>query len=164
MTVPDRHPYSGNLVFTAFSGSHQDAIKKGFAEWAKSDGQQHWDVPYLTIDPNDIGREYTEVIRVNSQSGKGGVAFLLENEMGITMPRELQKEFGIIAQDEMDRVGREVTGKELRTLFEREYFEAQAPWSLVSFSKSAEGESTRAEVSLAEGADARTLHGTGKDA
>ena len=164
MIVPPRNPYSGELVFTAFSGSHQDAIKKGFAEWQKNKGAQHWDVPYLTIDPNDIGREYTEVIRVNSQSGKGGVAFLLENEMGITMPRELQKEFGIIAQDEMDRVGREVNGKELRTLFDREFFEAQAPWSLVSFSKTPDGEQTRAEISVTEGATARTLHGTGKDA
>jgi len=164
MTVPPRNPYSGELVFTAFSGSHQDAIKKGFTEWQKNQGAQHWDVPYLTIDPNDIGREYTEVIRVNSQSGKGGVAFLLENEMGITMPRDLQKEFGIIAQDEMDRVGREVNGKELRTLFEREFFEGSAPWLLVNVKKVTAGEETRAEVSVTEGASARTLHGTGKDA
>jgi len=79
MTVPPRHPYAGELVFTAFSGSHQDAIRKGLHEW-KEGKREHWDVPYLTIDPTDIGREYREVIRVNSQSGKGGVAYLLESE------------------------------------------------------------------------------------
>src|SRR5436305_8250668 len=79
MTVPARQPYAGELVFTAFSGSHQDAIRKGLTEWKRGE-RSHWDVPYLTIDPRDIGREYREVIRVNSQSGKGGVAYLLENE------------------------------------------------------------------------------------
>src|ERR1043165_8023281 len=101
MTVPARQPYAGELVFTAFSGSHQDAIKKGLAEWAKA-GRKQWDVPYLTIDPTDIGREYHEVIRVNSQSGKGGVAYLLESEFGIHLPKELQREFGPIANDEGD--------------------------------------------------------------
>src|ERR1041385_1241657 len=91
MTVPARQPYAGELVFTAFSGSHQDAIRKGLNEW-KQNGRSHWDVPYLTIDPNDIGREYREVIRVNSQSGKGGVAYLLESELGIELPREMQRE------------------------------------------------------------------------
>ena len=87
MTVPPRQPYAGELVFTAFSGSHQDAIKKGLAEWEKG-GREQWDVPYLTIDPADIGREYREVIRVNSQSGKGGVAYLLESEFGIELPKD----------------------------------------------------------------------------
>ena len=94
MTVPPRQPYAGELVFTAFSGSHQDAIKKGLAEWEERQAAQHWDVPYLTIDPTDIGREYREVIRVNSQSGKGGVAYLLESEFGIELPKEMQREFG----------------------------------------------------------------------
>src|SRR5216110_1886932 len=102
MTVPARQPYAGELVFTAFSGSHQDAIRKGLAEWGKG-GRRNWDVPYLTIDPNDIGREYREVIRVNSQSGKGGVAYLLENEYGIELPKEMQREFGPIANDEIGR-------------------------------------------------------------
>src|SRR5439155_21952830 len=108
MTVPARQPYAGELVFTAFSGSHQDAIRKGLAE-SKMGKQKYWDVPYLTIDPEDIGREYREVIRVNSQSGKGGVAYLLENEFGIELPKEMQREFGPIANDEVDRVGREVS-------------------------------------------------------
>jgi len=133
MTVPARQPYAGELVFTAFSGSHQDAIKKGLAEWA-SGGRQRWDVPYLTIDPTDIGREYREVIRVNSMSGKGGVAYLLESEFGIELPKEMQREFGPIANDEVDRLGREVSGAELKAMFWREYIERAAPWQLDRFS------------------------------
>ncbi len=132
MTVPPRQSYAGELVFTAFSGSHQDAIKKGLAEW-EIGGRKHWDVPYLTIDPADIGREYREVIRVNSQSGKGGVAYLLESEFGIDLPKEMQREFGPIANDEVDRLGREVTGTELKQMFWREYVERTAPWQLQSF-------------------------------
>src|ERR1700759_2003609 len=118
MTVPPRQPYAGELVFTAFSGSHQDAIRKGLAEWEKQN-RSNWDVPYLTIDPADIGREYREVIRVNSQSGKGGVAYLLESEFGIALPKDMQREFGPIANDEVDKLGREVTGDELRAMFMR---------------------------------------------
>ncbi|MBN9692131.1 MAG: 2-isopropylmalate synthase [Verrucomicrobia bacterium] len=132
MTVPPRQPYAGELVFTAFSGSHQDAIKKGLAEWAKA-RQPHWDVPYLTIDPSDIGREYHEVIRVNGQSGKGGVAFLLEREFGIELPKDLQREFGPIANDLVDALGREVKAEELRTMFWREYIERTQPWELHHF-------------------------------
>jgi 2-isopropylmalate synthase len=132
MTIPPRQPYAGELVFTAFSGSHQDAIKKGLAEW-EAGGRDHWDVPYLTIDPRDIGREYREVIRVNSQSGKGGVAYLLESEFGIELPKDLQREFGPLANDEVDRLGREVTGAELREMFFREYIERTAPWELIHF-------------------------------
>ncbi len=132
MTVPPRHPYAGELVFTAFSGSHQDAIKKGLNEWGTG-RQQHWDVPYLTIDPTDIGRQYREVIRVNSQSGKGGVAYLLESEYGIELPKELQREFGPIANEEVDRLAREVSGAELKGMFWREYIERTAPWQLQGF-------------------------------
>lgn len=154
MTVPARQPYAGELVFTAFSGSHQDAIKKGLAEWATmtslcktepaqsikkglaeqaTGAQKHWDVPYLTIDPADIGREYREVIRVNSQSGKGGVAYLLESEFGIQLPKDMQREFGPIANDEVDRLGREVSGAELKAMFWREYVERDFPWQLEGF-------------------------------
>ena len=132
MTVPLRQPYAGELVFTAFSGSHQDAIKKGMAEW-EGKKQPHWDVPYLTIDPTDIGREYREVIRVNSQSGKGGVAYLLESEFGIELPKDMQREFGPIANDEVDKLGREVSGAELKAMFWREYIERNNPWSLARF-------------------------------
>jgi 2-isopropylmalate synthase len=145
MTIPARQPYAGELVFTAFSGSHQDAIKKGLAEWEKFSmpvppltgadvNQSHvWDVPYLTIDPTDIGREYREVIRVNSQSGKGGVAYLLESEFGIELPKDMQREFGPIANDEVDKLGREVSGAELKQMFWREYVERNSPWQLKSF-------------------------------
>ncbi|MDB6154291.1 MAG: leuA, partial [Chthoniobacteraceae bacterium] len=129
MTIPARQPYAGELVFTAFSGSHQDAIKKGLAEVESGVGN-HWDVPYLTIDPADLGRKYREVIRVNSQSGKGGVAYLLESEFGIELPKEMQREFGPLANDEVDRLGREVSASELRTIFWREYIERTEPWSL----------------------------------
>jgi 2-isopropylmalate synthase len=132
MTVPARQPYAGELVFTAFSGSHQDAIKKGLAEWARG-GQKSWDVPYLTSDPTDIGREYREVIRVNSQSGKGGVAYLLESEFGIILPKDMQREFGPIANDAVDKLGREVSGAELKQMFWKEYVERNAPWQLQSF-------------------------------
>ena len=132
MTIPPRHPYAGELVFTAFSGSHQDAIKKGLAEW-DTGRQQHWDVPYLTIDPTDISRQYREVIRVNSQSGKGGVAYLLENEYGIVLPKDMQREFGPIANEEVDRLGREVSGAELKEMFWREYIERSTPWQLQGF-------------------------------
>ncbi|MEJ0089468.1 MAG: 2-isopropylmalate synthase [Limisphaerales bacterium] len=140
LTVPPRQPYAGELVFTAFSGSHQDAIKKGLAEREQKQKltggtpvPQHWDVPYLTIDPADIGREYREVIRVNSQSGKGGVAYLLEREFGIELPKDMQREFGPIANDAVDKLGREVLGAELKAMFWKEYVERNSPWQLSAF-------------------------------
>jgi 2-isopropylmalate synthase len=148
MTVPPRHPYAGELVFTAFSGSHQDAIKKGLAEWAKKNAQQVWDVPYLTLDPTDIGREYREVIRVNSQSGKGGVAYLLESEFGIDLPKEMQREFGPIANDEVDRLGREVSGAELKAMFWREYIERHSPWQLKGFETESHNGTVRCRARL----------------
>jgi 2-isopropylmalate synthase len=132
MSIPPRHPYAGELVFTAFSGSHQDAIKKGLNEWARG-GRSHWDVPYLAIDPADLGREYREVIRVNSQSGKGGVAYLLESEFGIELPKELQREFGPLANDEVDHLGREVSAAELKAMFWKEYIERTTPCALHHF-------------------------------
>ncbi len=131
MTVPPRQPYAGELVFTAFSGSHQDAIKKGLAGYETHHGI--WDVPYLTIDPHDVGREYREVIRVNSQSGKGGVAYLLESEFGIELPKDMQREFGPIANDIVDNLGREVTAAELKSMFWKEYIERKTPFSLHHF-------------------------------
>src|SRR5258706_171902 len=147
MAVPARQPYAGELVFTAFSGSHQDAIKKGLAEWAKG-GQKNWDVPYLTIDPADIGREYREVIRVNSQSGKGGVAYLLESEFGISLPKDMQREFGPIANVWVDGEGREVTGTELKNLFWREYIDKKLPWELKSFETESKNGVVKCQVKL----------------
>ncbi len=124
--VHPRHPYAGDLVFTAFSGSHQDAIRKGFAQ--RETGTV-WDVPYLPIDPADLGRSYDAVIRVNSQSGKGGATFLLERGLGFTPPRRVQIEFSHAVQKVADASGAEVSGEAICALFKREYFDAQGPAS-----------------------------------
>jgi 2-isopropylmalate synthase len=160
MTVPARQPYAGELVFTAFSGSHQDAIRKGLNEWEKA-GREHWDVPYLTIDPADIGREYHEVIRVNSQSGKGGVAYLLESEFGIDLPKEMQREFGPIANDEVDRLGREVSGTELKAMFWREYIERTTPWQLQGFETESRDGTVRCRAKLLRDGKAVEISGEG---
>lgn len=118
LPVHPRHPYVGELVYTSFSGSHQDAIKKAFA--ARQEGEI-WDMPYLPIDPKDLGRSYEAVIRVNSQSGKGGIAYLLESEYGLQLPRRLQIEFSQAVQREMDASGKELTAQDLWSLFQNEY-------------------------------------------
>jgi 2-isopropylmalate synthase len=118
LPVHPRHPYAGDLVFTAFSGSHQDAIKKGFAA---QDPNGLWEVPYLPIDPADLGRTYDSVIRVNSQSGKGGIAFLLERERGVVMPRRMQVEFSAVVQRQTDASESEMTGDALWKLFQSTY-------------------------------------------
>jgi 2-isopropylmalate synthase len=162
MTVPARQPYAGELVFTAFSGSHQDAIRKGLNEWGRNE-RKHWDVPYLTIDPTDVGREYREVIRVNSQSGKGGVAYLLESEFGIELPKEMQREFGPIANEEVDRLGREVSGAELKAMFWREYIERDRPWELGTFETSSKNGQVNCSAGFFYGAqrESRPVAGTG---
>ena len=124
--VHPRHPYAGDLVFTAFSGSHQDAIRKGFAQ---READTVWDVPYLPIDPADLGRSYDAVIRVNSQSGKGGATYLLERGLGFTPPRRVQIEFSHAVQKVADASGAEVSGEAICALFKREYFDAQGPAS-----------------------------------
>ncbi|MCD2513878.1 2-isopropylmalate synthase [Comamonas endophytica] len=118
LPVHPRHPYVGELVYTSFSGSHQDAIKKAFAAHKEGDV---WDMPYLPIDPKDLGRSYEAVIRVNSQSGKGGIAYLLESEYGLQLPRRLQIEFSQAVQREMDASGKELTAQDLWSLFQKEY-------------------------------------------
>lgn len=126
--VHPRHPYVGDLVYTSFSGSHQDAIKKAFA--ARQDGDV-WDMPYLPIDPKDLGRSYDAVIRVNSQSGKGGIAYLLEAEYGLELPRRLQIEFSQVVQRVMDDAGKELTAADIHAIFEREYGIGDAGASVV---------------------------------
>ncbi len=123
LPVHPRHPYAGDLVFTAFSGSHQDAIKKGFGA---QDPNGIWEVPYLPIDPADLGRTYDSVIRVNSQSGKGGISFLMEREHGVVMPRRMQVEFSAIVQRETDSSESEMTGDALWTLFDKNYLTTPA--------------------------------------
>ncbi len=240
MTVPPRHPYSGELVFTAFSGSHQDAIKKGIGLWSIVNGigpedsmegvvpwllkckvweKRHlvmlesvflaimddailkkdkptindvfsklllnqftdaeeakarsilrfvadtfagaWDVPYLTIDPHDIGREYHEVIRVNSQSGKGGVAYLLESEFGIELPKDMQREFGPIANEQVDNLGREVTAAELKNMFWKEYIERETPFALHHFHADGVDGVFRCRCSLVKNGKELSINGEG---
>jgi 2-isopropylmalate synthase len=135
--VHPRHPYAGELVYTAFSGSHQDAIKKGIAalERAESD---HWEVPYLPIDPKDLGRSYEEVIRINSQSGKGGVAFVLEQDHGLRLPRELQIEFSRCIQRITDVSGAELTSKGVWEAFVTEYLSRTRPVALLGYENTGE--------------------------
>ncbi len=128
LPVHPRHPYAGDLVFTAFSGSHQDAIKKGVA--VREDNTV-WDMPHLPIDPADLGRTYEEVIRVNSQSGKGGIAFLLEQEYGFALPRRLQIEFSGVIQRHTDDHGREMSAREIHQVFCSEYLETKMPFEFV---------------------------------
>jgi 2-isopropylmalate synthase len=146
LPVPERHPYGGDLVFTAFSGSHQDAIKKGFEaleDAAKAAGQHvdefPWEVPYLPIDPKDVGRNYEAVIRVNSQSGKGGVAYLMKTEHHLDLPRRLQVEFSKVIQEVTDTQGGEIGPKDMWDAFSDEYLDATAPLKLLRQKVSGDG-------------------------
>jgi 2-isopropylmalate synthase len=130
LPVHQRHPYVGELVYTAFSGSHQDAIKKGFEAQEKRN-EPLFQVPYLPIDPKDVGRDYEAVIRINSQSGKGGIAYVLKADHGLDLPRSLQIEFSKVAQELMDREGKELTSPELWGLFQHTYLLADAPLTLI---------------------------------
>lgn len=134
MEVPSRHPYSGELVFTAFSGSHQHAIHEGLKEKQENSGIP-WDVPYLVMDPKDIGREYAEVIRVNGQSGRGGMGHLLES-IGIRLPKDMLREFGPIAKIKIDAIGQEVVANDLRAMLWKEYVDRKAPYQLISLGAS----------------------------
>ena len=158
--VHPRHPYVGDLVHTAFSGSHQDAIRKGFAQ-QKTDAL--WEVPYLPIDPADIGRSYEAVIRVNSQSGKGGIAYLLEQEYGISLPRRMQIEFSQVVQRETDRLGLEMTAQQIHALLHSEYLQANTPYALVSHRLQEENGHSAVEVEVAsQGQGETNLHWRGK--
>ncbi|PWF22230.1 2-isopropylmalate synthase [Corticimicrobacter populi] len=166
LPVHPRHPYAGDLVFTAFSGSHQDAIKKGFA---KQDPDGVWEVPYLPIDPADLGRSYDAVIRVNSQSGKGGVSYLLEQEHGLVLPRRLQIEFSRAIQKVSDETGREVTAENVYDVFQSEYLGQHAPWKLIRHRiagtpEAGEGRQFRIEVDLEHDGQPVTVTGEGDGA
>ena len=132
MKVHERHPYAGELVFTAFSGSHQDAIKKGVDYMAES-GTEYWEVPYLPIDPADVGREYEPIIRINSQSGKGGAAFIMQQNFGYNLPKAMHPEFGAIVKNACDEAGRELQPKEIFDLFQKEYLEVKYPYNLKQY-------------------------------
>ncbi len=159
LPVHPRHPYVGDLVHTAFSGSHQDAIRKGFSQ-QKEDGV--WEVPYLPIDPADIGRSYEAVIRVNSQSGKGGITFLLEQEYGISLPRRMQIEFSQVVQKETDRLGLEMTAEQIYSLLQNEYLQAASPYALKSHRLQEENGICNVDVDVTVSGELRRKHGTGK--
>lgn len=137
MQVPPRQPYAGELVFTAFSGSHQDAINKGKIYMEES-GTPYWEIPYLPIDPADVGREYEPIIRINSQSGKGGTAFILANNYGIKMPKPMHPEFSAVVQKACDEKGKELKAEEVFDLFQQEYRNVCGPYRLVNYKISEE--------------------------
>ena len=173
LRVPERHPYGGDLVYTAFSGSHQDAIKKGFdhmdraaAQLGKPVAQTEWAVPYLPIDPKDVGRTYEAVIRVNSQSGKGGVAYIMKSDHQLDLPRRLQIEFSQVIQAKTDDQGGEVTPQEMWDVFQDEYLpNPAAPWgrfSLRSMSQSSNVDGlNELTVTLLDSGTELTLSGSG---
>ena len=129
MKVHERAPYAGDLVFTAFSGSHQDAIKKGF-DYMREHDSEMWMVPYLPIDPKDVGREYEPIIRINSQSGRGGAAFVLQENFGFNLPKNMHPDFGAVVKAETDRTGSELTPSQLWALFDKEYHNVTSPFML----------------------------------
>jgi len=156
-----RHPYAGELVFCAFSGSHQDAIRKCLARRSERD---IWDVAYLPIDPRDLGRRYEEVVRINSQSGKGGVAHVLERDYGISLPRWLQVELSKVIQQYAETTGGEINSVEIHRIFEASYLALPAGWTLRSYDLHRQGDSVEARVAFGEDANAEMLCGRGQGA
>lgn len=132
MKVHDRHPYAGNLVFTAFSGSHQDAIKKG-VDYMREHDTQYWEVPYLPIDPADVGRKYEPIIRINSQSGKGGAAFIMQQSFGYELPKAMHPEFGAMVKAACDEAGRELLPNEIFDIFRAHYLDVKYPYNLKKY-------------------------------
>lgn len=160
IAVHPRHPYAGDLVYTAFSGSHQDAIKKGFA---KQQADAIWEVPYMPVDPADLGRSYDAVIRVNSQSGKGGMTYLLEQEYGLVLPRRLQIEFSRAVQRVTDETGGEVAARDIHTIFNNEYLNAVTPYQYRNhhFDESQGNGTVHIRVELERDGQPLSLQGTG---
>ena len=165
LPVHPRHPYAGDLVFTAFSGSHQDAIKKGLNALAKSNNPE-WEVPYLPIDPADLGRSYEAVVRINSQSGKGGIAFILEKDHGVSLPRRLQINLSEKVQKVADETGKEVMSRDIWKVFEKNYIAVEGKLELMNYALSStedsEGNtSDQVEITLRDQMDEVTLSGVG---
>jgi 2-isopropylmalate synthase len=162
LPIHPRHPYAGELVYTAFSGSHQDAIKKGMAAQRASKGSL-WEVPYLPLDPADVGRTYEAVIRVNSQSGKGGVAWVLEHDHGLRLPRALQVEFSQVVQTLADATGEELASDRIRSAFDAEYLTATGPLALLSHESVPEGNAGQQTLRavIRHGEASRVLRGRG---
>ena len=165
LPVHPRHPYAGDLVFTAFSGSHQDAIKKGLNELRNSN-QETWEVPYLPIDPKDVGRSYEAVIRINSQSGKGGVAYLLEKDHGLSMPRRLQIEFSQVIQKITDETGKEISASDIWETFQETYFSENGRFKFlehhINSRANQEGlQEDEIEIKINDGNTSKTIKGLG---
>jgi 2-isopropylmalate synthase len=158
MEVHPRHPYAGDLVFTAFSGSHQDAIKKS---WALQAPNTPWDVLYIPIDPADIGRNYKAIIRINSQSGKGGVAYVLEQEFGYQLPKLMHKEIGRTINELADATGRELTPQEIHDAFVRDYIDRTSPVALGEFRTIERGSTVTCQAELTVHGRSLVVSGTG---
>lgn len=160
MKVNERQPYAGNLVFAAFSGSHQDAIAKGM-KWREEKDCEHWTVPYLLIDPKDIGREYEgDIIRINSQSGKGGIGYLLEQQYGLDLPAQMRENFGYTVKNVSDRLHKELMPKEIYDIFVEEYVNIQAPVEFIKY-RSTEQHDFQTIVSVRIKDEVREITGTG---
>ena len=160
LPVHPRHPYAGDLVFTAFSGSHQDAIKKGFHA-IKETNNPKWEVPYLPIDPADLGRNYEAVVRINSQSGKGGVAFLLEKDHGVSLPRRLQISLSQKIQKLADESGKEITSAQIWDIFESNYLKPVNNFSYLKHSSSSKDEVHSLELFMMMNNKETIIEGTG---
>lgn len=160
LPVHPRHPYAGDLVFTAFSGSHQDAIKKGFHAMKQSNNPE-WAVPYLPIDPADLGRSYEAVVRINSQSGKGGVAFLLEKDHGVSLPRRLQISMSQKIQELADETGKEISSSEIWGIFEENFLKPKNNFSYQSHASSTKDDINELEVKMIMNAKEVTVSGKG---
>lgn len=159
LNVHQRHPYAGDLVYTAFSGSHQDAIKKGMAKM--SEHTDFWEVPYLPIDPADVGRSYDPIIRINSQSGKGGVSYILENNYGLIIPKSMQQDFSTIITDVSDKNNKELSPIEIHDLFMSTYVNLTAPLSLVYYNEDSKDSEVSVSADILYRGEAKTLEGTG---
>ncbi len=160
LPVHPRHPYAGDLVFTAFSGSHQDAIKKGFQAIKKSNDPK-WEVPYLPIDPADLGRNYEAVVRINSQSGKGGVAFLLEKDHGVSLPRRLQISLSQRIQKLADDTGKEISSSQIWDIFEKKYLQPVSNYSYIKHSSSSKDDLHKLELTMNMNNEETTIKGSG---
>jgi 2-isopropylmalate synthase len=160
LPVHERHPYAGELVYTAFSGSHQDAIKKGMEAHQRS-GEPVWDVPYLPIDPNDVGRTYEAIIRVNSQSGKGGVAYVLKQEHQLDLPRSMQVEFAQVVQRITDEHGGELAASDIWESFKHEYLEREMPLELDGYRIASGDEGERIDAVIRHGGSEQEVAGEG---
>ncbi len=160
LDVPLRQPYGGDLVFTAFSGSHQDAINKGLKDRV-ANPKGVWEVPYLPIDPRDIGRNYRAIIRINSQSGKGGVAYVMEQEFGYVLPKAMHRDFGRIINRVADERGEELPPEDILKLFKDEYLDRDQPLKLVSFVEIPQESGIQCKAKIEQDGVAREITGSG---